>query len=204
MKEVFAFIEACCLKQNIDDSHGLKHAKSCLAWFDTLIIHEDEELSQEEHLIGTYSIALHDMCDHKYTKVAAAVPKIRRFLVSQIGEEYADICISIITTMSYSKMHRVGGVIVFPDHGRWQRVYHLVRHADLLDAYNVGRCFTYTRHLDPLASDEECWERVQCIFDNRIFKYVSDGCIFLHSAICLVAPLEEKARMALAEKDSSY
>ena len=204
MEKLYEFIEACCLDQHIDDSHGLKHAKSCLDWFDTLIIHEDEDLSEEEHLIGTYSIALHDMCDHKYTDVAAAVPKIRDFLVTQIGEIYTDVCIAIITTMSYSKMQRVNGTIVFPDHGCWQRIYHLVRHADLLDAYNVGRCFAYTRHSQPLVSDEMCWAIVQGVFDNRIFKYVSDGCIFLHSAICIILPLEEKARMALAEKDSSY
>ena len=204
MEKLYAFIETCCLIQGIDDSHGLKHAKSCLDWFDTLIIHENEELSEEEHIVGTYSIALHDMCDHKYTDVAAAIPLLRDFLVTQIGIEYADACIAIITTMSYSKMHRINGVIVFPDHGKWQRVYHLVRHADLLDAYNVGRCFAYTRHSYPLASDETCWKIVQGVFDNRIFKYVSDGCIFLHSALCLVVPLEEKARIALSEKDNSY
>jgi hypothetical protein len=204
MEELYAFIEACCLDQGIDDSHGLKHAKSCLDWFDTLLIHENEEISEEEHLIGTYSIALHDMCDHKYTNVDAAVPLLHMFLVTQIGLEYADVCIAIITSMSYSKMRRVNGAIVFPDHGRWQRVYHLVRHADLLDAYNVGRCFAYTRHSQPLISDETCWNIVQGVFDNRIFKYVSDGCIFLHSALCLILPLEEKARIALSEKDSSY
>ena len=191
LNTIYAFIEKCCIEQNIDESHGLKHAKSCVEWVNKLV--DPHTISEDEYTIAIYSAALHDMCDHKYTNVEIATEALRQWLETQIY--FVEICINIISTISYSKLKKqvTNGIPVYPDHGRWQRAYHLVRHADLLDAYDVRRCYLYTQHSQPHISEEECWSIVRGVFDNRIFKYVSDGFLFLPAAVALVPALEEKA-----------
>jgi len=193
LNTIYAFIEKCCIEQNIDESHGLKHAKSCIEWVNKLVDGCQEPISEDEYIIAIYSVALHDMCDHKYTNVEVATEALRQWLETQIY--FVEICINIISTISYSKLKKqvVNGIPVYPDHGKWQRAYHIVRHADLLDAYDVRRCYLYTQHSQPQISEENCWSVVRELFDNRIFKYVSDGFIFLPAALAFVPALEEEA-----------
>ena len=122
------------------------------------------------------------------------------------SHEDAEALINIINSMSYSwlKSRAVNGVPVYPEHGQWQRAYHIARHADLLDGYIVARCFLYGKHVSPSISDEECWKNVKILFENRVFKYVSDGWIFLPEAITFATLLDTAARRDLKHRNAAY
>lgn len=194
-EQLYAFIENCCQKNFIDESHGLKHAKSCVAWVEKLL--EKQTVSDDERTMAIYSAALHDMCDKKYTEPVAASATIHAWLLHEgWTPEMADALIAIINTMSYSMLKKkaLSGETVFPDHGKWQNAYHLARHADLLDAYRVGRCFLYTQHILPNITVDECWKTVEELFEARVFRYVSDGWITMPLAMKFAAELELQAR----------
>jgi len=166
-----------------------------------------ENVSDEELKMATYSAALHDMCDKKYTEQASAAKHIHDWLLGQgWSNEEADALIAIITTMSYTwlKNRFLAGSERFPDHGKWSNAYHLARHADLLDAYIVGRCFLYTKHIQPDISLEKCWEIVEELFEKRVFKYVSDGWIFLPLAKIYAEDLEVTARLEFMDRICEY
>jgi len=86
---------------------------------------------------------------------------------------------------------------VYPDHGKWQRAYHIIRHADLLDAYKVERCMLYNQHIHPEMSELESWKVVKAFVETRVFTYVSEGWIFYPAALALVPGLEKTARKQL-------
>jgi hypothetical protein len=80
----------------------------------------------------------------------------------------------------------------------------LARHADLLDAYLVGRCFIYTQHINPIITDPDCWKTVENLFNNRVFNYVSDGWITMPLAIQYASYLEIKAKECFLTKTFLY
>jgi hypothetical protein len=203
--ELFKFITECCEKQGIDESHGLKHSINCINWVYRLVQHE--QLDEHEFNMAIHAAALHDMCDKKYTNPEIASGIIHNWLLSQNWSmEMANILISIINNMSYSllKNRSNGGMAVFPNYGKWQRAYHLARHADLLDAFLVGRCFIYTQHIQPNIIDTECWKIVEELFYNRVFLYVSDGWITLPLAIQYSTYLEKEAKECFLYKTFVY
>ena len=108
----------------------------------------------------------------------------------------AKAVIDIITTMSYSKLKAAsqGSTPTFPEHGRWQRAYHVARHADLLEAYIVARCFLYNKELHPTKTEDEHWITVRALFDVRVFNYVKEGWITMPGALAMVPALEAEAR----------
>jgi hypothetical protein len=163
-----------------------------------------DDIYANERKFTLYGAALHDMCDSKYMDVTTGQAQIRNWLLDAAGDwstEDADALISVIGTTSYSKLKKACAVgedgkvmIVYPEHGKWQRAYHIIRHADLLDAYIVERCMLYNEHIYPDMPVEDSWARVIRIFDDRVFKYVSDGWLFYPSALALVPELEAAAR----------
>jgi len=206
MDALYAYIEQCCKEQRIDESHDLKHAKSALRWAH-ILMDSFPDLTQDERQVISYAIALHDMCDSKYTDTKLAAIKIKDWLLTQtVSEEICNAILAIIQTMSYSKLKKqmVNGKPVYPDHGPWQRSYHIVRHADLLYAYIVARCFLYNKHIYPDLNDDVTWSSVEVLFENRVFKYVSDGFIFYPKALELAAELTLEARKTLKEKVFTY
>ena len=199
---LYDFIEQCCKEQRIDESHDLSHSKSALRWAH-LLMDSFPDLRQDERQVISYAIALHDMCDSKYTDTELAAVKIKDWLLTQtVSGENCNAILAIIQTMSYSKLKKqvVNGQPVYPDHGKWQRSYHIVRHADLLDAYIVRRCFQYNKHIYPDLDDNVTWSAVELLFENRVFKYISDGWIFYPKALELANPLIQEARKTLLEK----
>ena len=203
---LYEFIEGCCLKYGIDESHGLKHSKGCISWVEKLLSNETD-VGDDERKMAIYSAALHDMCDKKYTNPAEASTHIHSWLLTQgWDEEMANSLLKIINSMSYSALKKLAkdGVPVFPEHGTWQRAYHLARHADLLDAYLVGRCFLYTKHISPDIADEECWKIVEDLFKVRVFQYVVGGWIFLPKAIEYANELDALAKLSFLEKRWEY
>jgi hypothetical protein len=206
MEALWKFVEKCCVEQGIDESHGLKHAKACVEWVTKLLLDEDD-VTEDERLMAIYAAALHDMCDKKYTDVDKGLLNIRQWLLQQGWSlDKSDILLNIINTTSYSKLKRamVNGKIVFPDHGAYNRVYHIVRHADLLDAYLVGRCILYQQHISPNILDEECWAIARALFDVRVFPYVRDGWITLPVAVAYAKELEKEAIRCFDTKTYSY
>jgi len=206
MDLLWEFIARTCIEQNIDESHGLKHSKGCVAWVERLLLGE-EMVTEDERMLAIYAAALHDMCDKKYTDVGAGLEKIRLWLL-EIGwaDHLVKALLNIINTTSYSKLKAsmVNGKIVYPDHGPYNRVYHIVRQADLLEAYIVGRCFIYQKHIVPDISDDDCWRSVRELFDKRVFKYVSDGWITNPIALSYVVDLERKAYECFDKRNYDY
>jgi hypothetical protein len=201
MDSLFNFIQNQCLKYGIDESHGLKHAKGTLMRANQ-ILSELDEVTDEERKITLYAAALHDTCDSKYTPLDKAVNEISFFLRGQLWSlTEINVLIKIITTMSYSKLKKS---LEYPNHGKWQRAYHIARHADLLEGYIVARCVLYNMHIFPEKTEEEHWQRASEIFSNRVFTYVSDGWIFLPGALAMAKTLEQEALRCLAEKSMDW
>jgi hypothetical protein len=76
--------------------------------------------------------------------------------------------------------------------------YHIVREADLLSAYDVDRCIIYSmvrEHLDY----EWAVRRTLKIFDERVFKYRSDGLFVTPYSRNLSLRLHEKAARDLRQ-----
>ena len=204
MRNLAPFIENTCLKLGIDESHGLKHSKETVRYAEALM-NAMPDVSEEERHMATFVAALHDLCDSKYTDVHIAAQEIKCWLIhhQKWSQVCADALISIITSMSYSKLRRSvdsSGKPVFPEHGKWQRAYEIGRHADLLESYTVARCVLYDKQIYPKISDDEHWQRVNVLFEHRVFNYIKDGWITLPEAVQIALGLEKKARRCLAEK----
>ena len=201
MDSLFDFIQNQCVKYGIDESHGLKHAKGTMMRANQILA-DLNQVTDEERKITLYAAALHDTCDSKYTPLDKAVNDISFFLRGQLWSlTEINVLIKIITTMSYSKLKKS---LEYPNHGKWQRAYHIARHADLLEGYIVARCVLYNMHIFPEKTEEEHWQRASEIFSNRVFTYVSDGWIFLPGALAMAKTLEQEALRCLAEKSMDW
>jgi hypothetical protein len=194
------FVQGQCIKYGIDESHGLKHAKG--TWIRAAKIMKTlPDVKEDEERVALCAAALHDMCDSKYCPIEEASKDIRDFLLDiQMEPEEIQAVLDIVNTMSYSKLKKamVNGVAQYPDHGKWQRAYHVARNADLLEGYIVARCVLYNKHIYPKKTDDEHWERAEQLFKDRVFLYASEGWINLPGAIAMVPHLEQEARRCLS------
>lgn len=200
MDVLYTFIEEFCREYNIDSSHDVTHSRDCVRFLEMLM----DGFTEEERTLAIYAAALHDCVDKKYVDPEIASLHVRQFLLS-VGwsDANADALLHIVGTMSYSKLksQMVGGVPTFPDHGTWVRVYHAVRQADLLCSYRVHRCYQYQLRIHPDWSETAHWIRVQELFSNRIFKYVSDGWFQSRHAMALIPKLIAQADKDLLEQN---
>ena len=197
MDTLYTFIDTFCKEHNIDNSHDVTHSRDCVAFVEKLM---DHTFSETEKTMARYAAALHDCVDKKYVDVVEGSIHIHGFLTS-IGwsEMRADALLSIVTTMSYSKLTAavVDRMPVFPDHGEWDRVYHVVRQADLLCSYRVHRCYQYQKRIHPDWTEVAHWIRVEAMFQDRMFKYVTNGWFQSRAAMALIPPLIMQAKMDL-------
>lgn len=76
---------------------------------------------------------------------------------------------NIIETMSYSKVKLNG----YPNLGKYQLAYHIVREADLLSAYDIDRCIMYAMYRNNKKYSEALIEALE-LFDNRVLKMRQD------------------------------
>jgi hypothetical protein len=162
------------IKQNdIDESHAIKHSMEVMR-FATAIYHS--ELESNPHLSAHLTIIiaaaiLHDMCDHKYVPCESdAIRQIREFMSGHLTSTELDIIVSIITTMSYSKVKKNG----YPDLGEYQLAYHIVREADLLAAYDMDRCTIFGMFVNDLDYTTAV-ARASELYNTRVMRYISDG-----------------------------
>lgn len=202
MDSLFEFVNKMCADYGIDESHGVKHAKGTAARAQQ-ILETLQLVSPEERRMTVYASALHDTCDHKYTDVEEASSKIKEWLTS-VGwsNNDSESLIRIITTMSYSqlkKMNSQGLEPIYPDHGRWQRAYHVARSADILESYIVARCILYDRHINPGKSEDQHWQRAEELFKERVFRYRNERWLQIPEAVRQSIQLEEEANRCLRE-----
>ena len=197
MDTLYTFIDTFCKEHNIDNSHDVTHSRDCVAFVEKLM---DHTFSETEKIMARYAAALHDCVDKKYVDVVEGSLYIHAFLTS-IGwsDARADALLAMITTMSYSKLKAltVDRKPVFPDHGIWERAYHVVRQADLLCSYHVHRCYQYQLRIHPDWTEAAHWVRVEAMFQDRMFKYVTNGWFVSREAMALVPALIMQAKKDL-------
>lgn len=199
---LYSFIQTFCDEHNIDESHDVRHSKDCVKFLENLM---DYSWSPEERRMAIYAAALHDCVDKKYVKEEVAIPRVLSFLLG-LGWKDADAgaLISMITTMSYSKLNSqrgLSGENVFPNHGEWDRVYHAVRQADLLCSYRVHRCYQYQKKIHPEWSESAHWIGVNTMFQQRMFKYVTNGWFQTPAAMALIPDLIRVAQLDLLDSN---
>ena len=167
----FQYVKETSEFYKIDESHALKHSMEVYRFAKN--IYEDEvktnKFLEGQQYILYASIIGHDMCDGKYMDVKEGILRYKQFLSDKMSATDIDIVEKIITTMSYSKV-KVNG---FPELDEYQLVYHIVREADLLAAYDIDRCIMYTIYRDNIEYTKALTLALE-LFDYRVFKMRKD------------------------------
>jgi len=197
--DLFNYVLLASSKYNIDPSHSEAHSMNILHFINegyNARIDEFPILVEQKKVIYCSAI-LHDMCDKKYMPEEEGLKEICDFLKNTImltTEEIENTKL-IIETMSYSKVKKNG----FPlNLGTYEQAYHLVRESDLLCSYDFDRCIVYginkdgrkRNFIEALADAEE-------LFENRVFKYKTDGLLLSAYARSRDATLTRLARIQM-------
>ena len=137
-------------------------------------IFENEKLTHSDLIpherVVYVASALHDMCDKKYMNESEGIDRIDNMLKEHISDKEIKAVHDIVGTMSYSKVKKKG----FPDLGKYQSAYHVVREADLLCAYDFDRALIY--HMYHKNNDfQEAYQESMELFKNRVFKHEKDN-----------------------------
>ena len=171
--QAFACVMHLTKKYDIDESHSLKHSMEVMRFAYDIFTSEratNPYLEQQETIILASAI-LHDMCDRKYVPdETVALQEIREFMAGHLTEQELDVIVSIITTMSYSKVKKNG----YPNLGEFQLAYHIVREADLLAAYDIDRCVIFGMAVTKM-NYTDAFARATEIYRDRVLTYRSDG-----------------------------
>lgn len=167
----FQYVKETSEFYKIDESHALKHSMEVYRFAKNIY---DDEVKTNKFLEGQQdilyaSIIGHDMCDGKYMDVKEGILRYKQFLSDKMSATDIDIVEKIITTMSYSKV-KING---FPELDEYQLVYHIVREADLLAAYDIDRCIMYTIYRDNIEYTKALTLALE-LFDYRVFKMRKD------------------------------
>lgn len=187
----FALVTVNRLK--IDESHGLSHALKVLQYSHNIIENElasKPYLDTQREIIYT-SALMHDLCDKKYMNEYEGLRTIHKFLTietSLLSEEIS-IVEKIISTMSYSKVKKVG----FPYLGKYEMAYHIVREADLLSAYDVDRSIIYNmNNVNP--DFDISLSNALDLFENRVLRHNHDNLFITNYSKEMSQILEADAR----------
>ena len=166
------FIMATTQSKSLDESHGVMHSFNTLHYAQNIFENEKlthSDLIPHERVVYVAS-ALHDMCDKKYMNESEGMDRIDNMLKEHISDKEIKAVHDIVGTMSYSKVKKKG----FPDLGKYQSAYHVVREADLLGAYDFDRALIY--HMYHKNNDfQEAYQESMELFKNRVFKHEKDN-----------------------------
>jgi hypothetical protein len=168
--DLFTFVLSISLKYNIDSSHSEKHSMDVLHFADENYRSQLQEfpyLEKQKNVIYASSV-LHDMCDKKYMKEAEGIKEIEAAFKHSLNPEEMYFTKRIIETMSYSTVKKNG----YPDLGKYQMAYHVVREADLLASYDFDRSIIY--HLNKGNNLTTSYQNALDLFHNRVFNYNTD------------------------------
>lgn len=111
--KLFHYVLLTSYKHNIDESHGLGHSMNVLNFAHSIYeeeVKKNQLLEKQERIIYVSAI-LHDMCDNKYVDENKGMTDIEDFLNKKLTEEEIYAVKKIISTMSYSKVKRMGFLI---------------------------------------------------------------------------------------------
>jgi len=194
LNKLFGFVMNICRKHNIDESHGLSHSMKVLHYAHE--IYETEKLLEpvlkEHEKIIYISSVLHDMCDKKYMNENDGLKNINNFLVDKIEEPKIKIINDIISKMSYSKVKKEG----YPDLKEYNEIYHIVREADILAAYDIDRAIMYSMMVDNQPYNKALDDSI-LLFNNRVLKHIYDGTFYHKSALQIGKKLHKEAFLKL-------
>jgi hypothetical protein len=196
--EAFKFCASVCRTQGIDSSHDEHHMARVARMTERLNELSGRAIGQDEKDVMILSAFTHDLCDHKYTDVNAGIEVIDSWLEKQpISDEQRRAICHIISTMSYSKVKKYG----YPsDLGKWTLAYHHTRIADLIDAYDIDRCYKYQSHKHPDMDEREKWHAVIQVFESRVLTQKDEYILPIAPyAACIVEPLHAAATNGISE-----
>tara|TARA_A100001015_G_C15024746_1_gene729856 strand:- start:1004 stop:1642 length:639 start_codon:yes stop_codon:yes gene_type:complete len=177
LSHLFNYVLLTISKYNIDESHGLSHAMNSLTYANEIFEKEviEKPYIQDHEKIIYISSILHDMCDKKYMSQKDGIKDISKFISSfdnsTLTSDEVNVVENIIGTMSYSYVKKNG----FPDHGKYQTAYNIVREADLLCAYDFDRCMMYNLFTENDSNLENAFSEANKLFNVRMFKHYDDG-----------------------------
>ena len=127
------------------------------------------ELHDQEAVIYTSAI-IHDMCDKKYLNQTDGIHEINDLLKYKMSYHDIEMVDKIISTMSYSTVKQKG----FPNLGKYQMAYHIVREADLLTAYDFDRSVIYHMYKTD-GNFLKSYENAIDLFEKRVLKHHIDN-----------------------------
>lgn len=168
LNKLFKYVVNTSKKYNIDESHAVKHSMDVF-YYANKIYHielKKNPILKEQKIIIDISSILHDMCDKKYMNEEEGIRNIEEYIKEDIKEEELDVVKKIINTMSYSKVIKYG----YPEMGKYEMSYHIVREADLLAAYDFERCIIYQMVGKNHSYEVSILDAIN-VFDNRVLKY---------------------------------
>ena len=179
---LFHYVMATVSKYKIDESHSVGHAMNCLYYSNQIFeteVKNNPDIKDQENIIYV-SAALHDMCDKKYMNKEQGLHNITKF-IETLGDQNGPllrnddkyVVKNIISTMSYSHVKTYG----FPNLGKYQTAYNIVREADLLCAYDFDRCMLYNMYQRD-GNMEDSFHEAENLFKIRMFKHNDDGLYF--------------------------
>ena len=171
INQAFQFVIQTSQEYCIDESHALKHSMEVFNFANNIY---ESELKSYPHITGQREIIglaaiVHDMCDKKYMNETVGIINIKNYMKDYLPEEELDVVTNIISGMSYSTVKKKG----YPDLGKYQHAYHIVREADLLAAYDFDRSVIFNimrnkcNYIDSLYESKE-------LFEKRILNYRKD------------------------------
>ena len=187
---LFRFVLHICRKYNIDSSHSELHSMQILHFVNENVNSQLKKCPflQEQLKVIYFAAILHDMCDKKYMNEQDGMAEMYAFLQTEftrvndnelenksyLSEKEITVIQLIISTMSYSTVNRFG----YPSSemlGIYEQAYHIVRESDLLCAYDFDRCVVYGLNKNNEATFYDAYTGALALFENRVFKYKSDG-----------------------------
>lgn len=215
LHDLNSYVVKNCKKWKIDSSHGIEHSWRVKDLI--LFMCRNDQLSEWATKICVIAGMLHDMVDHKYCKTEKELEEARSYLERWLVKKLKDtnsveLVLQIIDNMSYSKckenkknfddayyyfnhyLSNLKGTEFAVDESTLWNMFHIVRHADVLDAYDPARCLVYvqeTRH--PNFSYDMQFKIVYDLFVIRMFKYISDGWLFREDIMPIAIKEEQKA-----------
>jgi len=198
---LFHYVMATVSKYNIDESHSVGHAMNCLYYSNQIFemeVKQNPLIKNQEHIIYV-SAALHDMCDRKYMDKEEGLQNITKFIDSLkdqngplLKNDDKYVVKNIISTMSYSHVKTFG----FPNLGKYQTAYNIVREADLLCAYDFDRCMLYNMY-QRNGNIEESFNEAESLFQKRMFKHNDDGLFLTQYSILNYQSMELQTKQRI-------
>jgi hypothetical protein len=194
LSSLIKFVQLTSLKHGIDESHSLGHALQVLHNVHeiyTASVNQFPYLKDQEPVFYT-SAVVHDMIDKKYQDPKIAIKTIDDVLYRKLKPHEIEGIKHIISTMSYSTVKRDG----FPNLGKYQMAYHIVREADLLAAYDFDRAIIY--HMNKTNGDFlKSYENAFEIFQTRVLRHHEDDLFVTDYAKTKGYDLKFKAHMQI-------